>query len=314
MVADKELALAWRQLCRGPGIQRPHLRAHVAEPLAQASGITPIDGDKEARAKLLEQLADLAPALSNPNALLVRTALGVHPDYPFSTLQSRLGALNHKADRGSRTLMRRLDGALLLLAEHQLANATGKDPNQEDEWYLSYLSALLRFNGERLSLMETRRLTALRGGVRHIPIAWASARPSGTECHPGISVEITYGGQIDPDSVETSGALWKGTVRLPRELAAGETHEYLTSVEDLAIAQPYYLVTPTRRIDRFEARIKFSTDAVPQRIYRLDGVLARFAEAIPSDDYRLEVDSIGEVVATFTALRKGLSYGIRWAG
>lgn len=312
MSADKDLLHAWRKLCQGPGVSRPDLRARIPEPLAQASGITSADGDKQARAKLREQVDNLAPQLPNHTAELIRTALGIHPDYSYSTLGERLDCLERSAGRGRRTLLRRLDGALQLLAECQLEAAAGKDPNRDDDWYLSYLSSLIRFSGDRLSLMETRRLTATRDGVREIEIAWSSARPAGLEDTAGMGVEIMYGGEIDPGSVQSSGARWRGRMRLPRELAAGETYEYRTLVDDLAMAQPYYLVTPTRRIDRFEARIKFSVDSVPQRIYRLDGVFARFAEDMPTEDARLHPDSIGEVVAHFTALRRGCSYGFRW--
>lgn len=312
MGAVDDLAGAWRALCQGPGIQRPDLHNRIPNALADATGISRTDGDREARTKLQEQLTDLTPRLSESTAQLINVALAIPKDYRHTTLSGRLSRLESDVKLSSRTLLRRLDGAMQLLAEQQLEAAAGKDPNREDDWYLSSLTTVLRIDGDRLTLMETRELTALRDGVQEIEIAWSSARPMGMENAANMGVQIVFGGVIDQGSVQTSGVRWRGRMRLSRQLAAGETAEYCTLVEDMAAAQPYYLVTPTRRIDRFEARVKFPTDKVPSQIYRLDGVFARFAEEIPAEEYRVMPDSIGEVVAQFTALRRGRSYGVRW--
>ena len=252
------------------------------------------------------------PDLPKLDADLIRATLGLDAECQFPLLKDRLNWAGMRSERAERTMSRRLDDATTLLAQSQLSRAAERDPNQDDDWYLSSLNALLRFEGDTISLMETRRLVATRPGIRDVEVAWGSTRPPGAESVDAMRVEIMYGGEIQQETVQSTPSLWHGTLRLSRELGAGDVHEFRTHVRDLAQAEPYYIVTPTRRVDRFELRLKFDHDWRPKRICRLDGTLARFARDWPLEPELLVPDEIGEVTTSFMALRRGRSYGLLW--
>jgi hypothetical protein len=104
-----------RTLCRGRGVFASDLPARLGPLLEEHLGNT--RGDHGSRARLIALLAPPIEALPQDLALVARVALGLHEGTRHRFLRDRLDWLAGLMARDIRTVRRRLDESLDLLAE-----------------------------------------------------------------------------------------------------------------------------------------------------------------------------------------------------
>ncbi|MFC5744617.1 hypothetical protein [Actinomadura rugatobispora] len=104
-----------RMLCRGRGVYASDLTARLGPLLKEHLGNA--RGDHGSRARLIAMLTPQIEALPQDLALVARVALGLHEGTRQRFLRDRLDWLAGRMARDARTVRRRLDESLDLLAE-----------------------------------------------------------------------------------------------------------------------------------------------------------------------------------------------------
>ncbi len=304
-----------RRLRRGAGVHAPDLEERLGPVMLRVCGVEASDSSQDVRRKVTARLAVAARGLPPSSRLAAEAALATDPECQFRFLKDRMGWLAMRLDRDPRTATRRADDGLRLLGEQLLLT---RSENTHDEgsdfapegWFINTLGSVLILSDGAVTLMETRRMTAT-DDLTEVTVSWSVPRPPGERVAP-VEVDLLYGGQlVRNDDLSTAG-LWSGRIRLAKPLVAGDEHEYSVRISTDRWVRPYYIVTPLRRTDEFDVRVKFSA-GVPARVWRVEGVPSRFVDENTGHGDILTPDEVGEVAVSFPGLRRGLSYGVRWA-
>ncbi len=302
------------RLRAGAGLQAPSVRERVGTELRRACGVLPADADAVIRAKVSEVVIALIGRLTPEDARAVRAALNLDPEFRSRFIKGRMAALATAIDRDPRTAVRRVDDAFHLLAELLDATPVAQRPSSRfapGGWYFDALRSTLEVDGDRLRLTERRRITSTIEGLDRITVGWSTERTA--EYDSAFGVELLDGGDLVPDLERIKDGTWVGMVHLPAPLASGQSHDFCTRVTQTGRMEPYYIVTPFRRTERFEVRVIFAAGPTPTRAWRIVGEPARFADELNPDREVLEVDADGQLTSVFEQLDIGLSYGLRWS-
>lgn len=282
-------------------------------------GLGELDDPGTMRQLLTDRLLTLTEALPPDLAKAIRAALALDAAVTDRFLKDRVDRYARDIDRDPRTAKRRVEEGLRLLAE-LIARSQPADPSADpdnafapDGWEIIGLTATLLLDRDPPQLYERRRIVATRNGLDQIVVS-LSAPPAADEGRqrPIIRLDMLDGGTIVEEVVEPGGH-YRGTVRLPHALAAGEEHEYSFTFSTHArrFVRPYYALTPFRRCRWFRLTVRFGPEVEPGPIRRLNGVPPRILTEAAGEE--LAPDPHGAVEAYFTNLRAGLSYGICWA-
>src|SRR6185369_4879905 len=124
-----------------------------------------------------------------------------------------------KVDRDPRTVRRRVDEAIDLLAELATGSSV-QTPPPGDRWHTTSLSVALVLDQPSPVVLEQRRIIADQDGVRSLDLA--VSLPTGRS---GLAVTVLYGGRLLDRGMETSDR-WGYGLELPRPLARGESWEF----------------------------------------------------------------------------------------
>ncbi|MBL7490364.1 hypothetical protein I6A60_11405 [Frankia sp. AgB1.9] len=306
-----------REIRRGRGVLADDLHARIGPHLRRACGITAADEPGTVRRKLTLELTGLCGRLPADLRLAVLAALAMHESTDQKFLHERMAWAAGQFDRDPRTARRRMDEGFRALAV--LIGERGAVPEPDngfapDGWYVESLRSSLRLDLPVPKLLEVRRIVAAVDELDEVVAGLGALRGEPDDDLDEIQAEVVHGGEIT--EVRRPGRTYASfVIRLPQPLQLGQRHEY--SVEFTAYPrsrfQPYYLLSPVRRVDRFTLKVRFGTDSLPDTVWRLNGIPGRVAdEFIPNDD-RLAVDSVGEIATEFHSLRQGLRYGVQWA-
>lgn len=303
-----------KRLRRGWGLSAPALPDEL--PLLQAScrmepGLTAA----EQRSRLVDRLTVALAVLPSEHQLALRTAFALPHADQSRFFNERMLWLAAQIRRDRRTAIRRTDDAMALLSEILLQDLfpeeRGSSPWAPGGWYASRVRSVLMLHLEPVQLEESRRITSTVDQLDAITVSWSV--PSGPASR--MEVEMLFGGQLRQDAEKSTASYWTGEIRLPEPLARNRSHEYQVRVRTLPREEldPFYVLTPFRRVDEFVLRAKFPPEWPPRRIWRLDGVpFARLGEIPGEDTPALAVNPVGEVEAVFRNLQLGLSHGLRW--
>ncbi|MGW3959065.1 hypothetical protein ACWED2_04515 [Amycolatopsis sp. NPDC005003] len=256
----------------------------VGPALRSACAVAESDGMVTIRAKVTDRLSELSAHLPEDLRLAALAAFAITPEARQPLYQERMRWAAARVDRDPRTVRRRVDEAIELLAE--LAAPTSPVA-PAGNWHI--LSLTLALVLEESCVFEQHRVVADQDGLRSFEPALPFAEGS-----------LLYGGTLSPE----------GKVELPVPLRRGESWEF-AAVSKLEPATRMVYV-PRHRCEVFDLRLRFGRET-PTEVVALDGA---FERDIADPRYRgrtLRVDEAGEVHLQFRHLTPGLVYGARWA-
>lgn len=289
-----------KRLRRGRGIFASRIDRQVGQALRELAAVGPEDGPAEIRIKVAQRVSNLADGLPVDLRAAALTAFAIAPDARHPLYQDRVNLAANRIRRDPRTARRRIDEAIVQLAQRATARSGFTGPVAMSSINRSRVSELrlsLALDRARPEVVEQCRFTADRDGIGEIaPFTCRLPAFAGLRA-PELSTEILYGGILEPQGPDQ-------VVRLPKRLGVGETHEY---VLHSVLARPDLLPNEIRfgaddHCNQLELRVRFDRTRLPARV-----------ESIEDNDYPLQPDRAGEVLATYTGLTPGRDYGIRWA-
>jgi anti-sigma factor RsiW len=76
--------------------------------------------------------------------------------------------------------------------------------------------------------------------------------------------------------------------------------------------RPYYALTPERRCDQFELRVRFDRRRPPAWVRRIEGEPVRVFEVLRPGGVTVPVDAAGEAHQSFQSLALHVGYGMQW--
>ncbi|EOD66812.1 hypothetical protein [Amycolatopsis vancoresmycina] len=275
-----ELVRELKSLRKGRGLQASRLPDRVGPVLRTACAVSEADGMVVIRAKVTARLSELSTHLPEDLRVAVLAAFAITAEARQPLYQDRVRWAASRVDRDPRTVRRRVDEAIELLAELAVGSPVAASPGS---WHTASLTLALAES----SLFEQHRVVADQDGLRSFSLATG-----------GADGMVLYGGTLS-----------EGTVELPRPLSRGETWEFAAVFK----AQPgsNLVYVPRDRCEVFDLRVRFGKEGPPE-VLTLDAAFERDI-ADPGYRGRLErVDSVGEVHLQFRHLTPGLVYGARW--
>jgi hypothetical protein len=306
-----DLGAELRNLRKGRGVDDPNIDARVGPALAALCGIAPTDTPADTRRKLTRAIDRLAAQLPQDLRMGVRAALAVHPEARLPFYEERIRWLARQWQRDERTVRRRIDTGFVHLVE--VAGRRDVEPSSKG-WWVEGIQSLLLLDGPEPEVIEVRRVVASRDRLSTLEVV--VGQPAGAA--PPI-VSALYGVEL-LRNIGTSGA-GSLTVRLPVSLNTNEAHEFglryrLAPTKE---GNPCFVCRPEVECERFDLRIRFDRNHLPQRVERVDGggegagwdaSWQRLADT-PAAEV-LSLDGVGEVHVYFRRLTPGLAYGMRW--
>ncbi|SFW63448.1 hypothetical protein [Amycolatopsis australiensis] len=277
-----ELVRELKTLRKGRGLAG-RIEDRVGPVLRSACAISENDGWVAIRAKVTGRLSELSSQLPEDLRLAALAAFAITPEARQPLYQERVRWAASRVDRDPRTVRRRVDEAIDLLAELASGEPAGSSP---DRWHTTALTVAVVLEERRV--FEQHRVKAEEDGLRSFDLAVPAAEGS-----------VLYGGTLRESSVE-----------LPGPLSRGESWEF-AAVFTVEPAENVVYV-PRHRCEVFDLRLKFGTRNPPE-VLALDGA---FKRDITDPRYRgrpLQPNAAGEVHVRFRHLTPGLAYGARWA-
>ncbi|MEV7095933.1 hypothetical protein AB0M80_24100 [Amycolatopsis sp. NPDC051045] len=236
------------------------------------------------RAKVAGRLTELAAHLSEDLRLAVLAAFAISPEARRPLYQERVRWAADRLDRDPRTVRRRVDEAIDLLAELATGTPVSAPPGS---WHTAALTVALV--PDESCVFEQHRVVADQDGLRSFDLAVSAGE--------GL---VLYGGRL------TEGF----AVEPPRPLSRGESWEFAAVFTVESVSQMVWV--PRHRCEAFDLRVRFGKEG-PAEVLALDGA---FERDVADPGYRgrsQPVDAAGEVHLQFRHLTPGLVYGARWA-
>jgi hypothetical protein len=310
------LSTELKTLRKGLGVQAKNLPAVVGEELRAVCGVREDDRPGTVRTKVVDTLRVLIEKLPEAQRETARIVLG------FGTganerYTARLELLGTGADRNIRTMQRRADDVLYLIAEaaYEAPAAFGSSPPlDQGPWHTSALEVRLTFTGGTAEVFESRRIVSHVAGLAEIEHGISLARPAspaGTPDLSGLGIDVVAGGEVHSVRMVSSTRV-AFRLRPPRPLDVGEQHEFFFRIRLEELPAPYYCCTPEFPCERFDLSVRFDRREPPHRIWRIDGDLSKDAgDPVPARK-PLFLDNAGEVHTVFHDLRPARSYGMGW--
>ncbi|MGW5740753.1 hypothetical protein [Amycolatopsis sp. NPDC003861] len=278
-----ELVAELKTVRKGRGLQASRLHDRVGPCLRAACGVVEADGMVAIRAKVSGRLSELAEQLPEDLRLAALAAFAITPEARQPLYQERVKWAAERVDRDPRTVRRRVDEAIELLAEL----ATPLSPPAPGRWHTASLTLALVI--EEPCVFEQHRVVADQDGLRSFDLAV-----------PSTEGMVLYGGTLSS----------AGTVDLPAPLPRGGSWEFAAV---FPVEPPSRMVfVPRHRCEVFDLRLRFGKKAPPE-VLALDGAFERDVQDPGYRGRKLQVDAAGEVHLQFRHLTPGLVYGARWA-
>lgn len=324
-VSVAELVAELKTLRKGRGIQAPHIVDRIGPAIRAICSITENDDAASVRQKVAARLRDLSARLSPDLQIGVTAAFGLDETLHTPFYKDRLRWAEGELERNTRTVRRRIDDAIVQLAElavHRLgSNGQANRPQPNSRWYNAEIRQALVLDQNSAHALEQRRIVADEDGLVELDLALTvpdpdangprTARDAAIDAAIDIAIDVVYGGRLLARRMESSERIGY-RLMLPRPLGLGDEHEFALRALPGRELAPHFVCLPRRRCDRCEVRVRFGLDRRPVRLERLTGVFQRDIVDPNSDAEPVGLDSCGEVRELFTNLTPGLAYGVRW--
>lgn len=317
-VSAADLVAELKHLRKGRGIQAPHILDRIGPALRVICAITENDDAAAARQKLAARLRDLSARLSPDLQVAVTAAFGLDETLHTPFYKDRLRWAEAELERNTRTVRRRIDDAIVQLAElavHRLApEDRPSQPPPGSRWYNAEIRQALVLDHASPHALEQRRIVSDEDGLAELDLALTVPAPGavipGTPAE--VSIDVIYGGRLLARRMESSDRIGYRLL-LPRPLDLGEEHEFALWELPGGEFAPHFVCLPRHRCDLCEVRVRFAEDRPPARLERLSGVFQRDIVDPNCVTEPLPLDPCGEVREVFTNLTPGLAYGVRWS-
>ncbi|SEF36859.1 hypothetical protein SAMN05421837_111280 [Amycolatopsis pretoriensis] len=293
-----ELVQELKTLRKGRGLAG-RVDDRVGPYLRSACAVSSDDGQVAIREKVTELISELAAHLPDDLRLAALAAFAICAEARQPLYQDRVRWAASRVDRDPRTVRRRVDEAIVLLAELAWSSSSPV-VSPSDRWHTTSLSIACVVD-EPL-VLERRRIVADQEGLEFLDLA--VSLPAGQP-----AVTVLYGGSLVDRGMETSSR-WGYGLELPRPLSRGESWECAVLFRPPSIS-PYMVSVPRQRCDAFDLRVRFG--GAPPAVWALEGAFQRDVSDPGYEGRPEQVDSTGEVHLRFRGLTPGLAYGVRWA-
>ncbi|MEV6830412.1 hypothetical protein [Amycolatopsis sp. NPDC051102] len=278
-----ELVRELKSLRKGRGLQASRLPDRVGPALRAACAVSDSDGMVAVREKVSGRLSELSTHLPEDLRLAVLAAFAISAEARQPLYQERVRWAAKQVDRDPRTVRRRVDEAIELLAELALGSA----PSSPGAGHTAALTVALAV--AESCVFEQHRVVADQDGLRSFSLA--TGGPDGM---------VLYGGTLTERSA----------VELPRALSRGESWEF--AAVSKADPASHLVYVPRDRCEVFDLRVRFGRQG-PSGVVSLDGAFERDIADPGYPGRTVAVDAAGEVHLQFRHLTPGLAYGARWA-
>lgn len=303
-----ELVQELKSLRKGRGLLG-RVEERVGPVLRAACAVTEDDGLVAIRAKVAGRLTDLAAHLPEDLRVAALAAFAISPEARQPLYQERVKWAATRLDRDPRTVRRRVDEAIDLLAEQASSAAPSPVVSPSAVWHTTALSVALVLDQPSPLVLERRRVVADQDGVSALDMA--VSLPNGRR---DVSATVLYGGRLLDRGMETSDR-WGFGIELPRPLARGESWEVavLFTLTSAAALRPCMVCVPRHPCESFDLHVRFGAGA-PSEVATLDGAFQRDVTDPAYQGGHQEIDASGELHLRFRHLTPGLAYGARWVG
>jgi hypothetical protein len=308
-VAADSLWVELKTLRKGFGLNDSRPADDFGPAVRRVCRVTDADDAWTIRDKVRKTLERLSHGLAEPHRTVSLAVLGLSTQ-PDARYNERLKGLASKFDRNPRTMQRRSDAALRLLAERLFAEDRAEvlAPSRVP-WHTRALRTTLLLDEPGVEAIEARRISSHVDGLREIRHSVTVASPDRLGL-PGLRIRAISGGDVTATRLVAANRA-ELDFRLSRPLAAHDEHEIEFRVLVPAMS-PFYVCTPIYPCDLFDLRIRFDRSRPPTRIWVVDGALAHEADDPTVDRTTIEVDTSGEVRHVFHNLVPYRSYGLLW--
>ncbi|NGY65346.1 hypothetical protein G7043_41280 [Lentzea sp. NEAU-D13] len=309
-----ELIADLKALRKGLGVQETSVPRSIGTALRQACGVPDGAPPGAVRHLVVTALGELIGMLPEGKQLTARTVFGFdNPDNLSYT--ARLSWLGKVVDRDTRTMQRRADEAIYLVAElaHARDAPAAAVSAHDSPWHTKELKVRMLLRGPQVEVFETRRVVSHvpgLAGIEHAVSVISTAPTSGPVDLHTLGIDEIEGGEVlDPRAVSSRRVAF--TLRPPVPLDPGDEHSFFFRVRVPTIA-PLYCCTPEFACERFVLSVGFLHENLPARIWRIDGELSMQAGDPAPAREALFADGTGQVRVVFENLQPARSYGIGW--
>ncbi|MEV6832096.1 hypothetical protein [Amycolatopsis sp. NPDC051102] len=310
------LSTELKLLRKGLGVQAKNLPGAVGETLREVCGVAADDPPGTVRGKVVTTLLALIEKLPRPQQEAARIVLGfgIGANERYT---ARLALLGTGADRNIRTMQRRADDIVYLIAEVAYGTPTTFNPtlsSNDGPWHTSALAVRLTLTDVAADIFETRRIVSHVSGLAEIEHSISLARPANAAAASelsGLGIDVVAGGEVHSVRMVSSTRV-AFRLRPPHPLDAGDQHEFFFRIRLDELPAPFYCCTPEFPCESFDLNVRFDRNDPPQRIWRIDGDLSKdAADPVPARK-PLFLDNAGEVRTGFRRLQPARSYGVGW--
>lgn len=308
MGGNTELVQELKTLRKGRGVFAVHLTDRIGPALRAACDVGDGDGLTVTRRKVLARLAELAEQLPEDLRLATLAAFAVTAEARMPLYQDRVQWAAVRVDRDSRTVRRRVDEAINLLADLADGSPRASGNGPPAGWHTTESRVSVALDQPRPEVFEQRMIVADQDDLRELELAISlpAARRD-------LDIDLFYGGSLHDRGREASDR-FGFTLALPRPLARGESHEFamrirLPGPEAMA---PHVVCVPRRPCELFDLRVRFDRTRPPARVWLLDGVFQRDVTDPVHSCPPQPPDDAGEIHLRFHQLTPGLAFGARW--
>lgn len=309
----EDLVSELKILRKGRGLAG-HIEGRVGPVLRSTSGVSENDGLEAIRAKVSDRLSELASQLPDDLRLAALAAFAIAAEARQPLYQDRVRWAASRVDRDPRTVRRRVDEAIALLAE--LSVGSENDPNPAapvDGWHTSSLRLWMSLTLSKAECFEVRRIIADTDGISRIRLAisgYQGAYQANENMLDLSTLNIFEGGTLRDHWIESSDRIGM-TLELPRPLSRGESHEIALRFESQN-EQSYCICTPKTPCDFFNISVRFNHHA-PDNPKVLEGAFQRDVTDPRFSGRSAQLNEAGEMISRFRNLTPGLAYGFRWS-
>jgi hypothetical protein len=281
--------------------------------LSGMGGIEPGGNAEDVRERLIGFLEELATGLPDDLRTAFAAALALREEMRFRFLDERMQWLADRLQRDVRTARRRADEAIKRV--EAAASLRANAPAAYEDWHLARLRALLLLDRAAPVVIEKRTLVAARDELAEISIATGIPAPSDLHRQEqSAELKVLYGGSLIRTTWPTATYL-RYTIRLPRPLRRGQTHEFGISITTPR-GQPFnprYALQPLRRCDEFDLRMRFGAGAQARSVWRIAGLPRGMVDDFADPQAMVHPDATGDIHLRYQHLKMGWVYGARWS-
>ncbi len=315
LIESAALAKELAQLCKGRAMLHPALRERLGPQVRAAFDIADGDQPPAVRRKVTACVKRL---LHDEEQTAALAALGLLPRADQRLLKDREAVLARLRNFEVRTARRRMRRAIrelvdALVEEHHGRSAPDVRCDDDGIVVRSFRARMLLDEAQpRLHERRTVEVTADRLDEIRVRLTVPQAEPDADDSD--VRVCGAFGGEVG-EPRRTSPVDFEWILHLPRTLRLGEEHEYGLdfTIPPGRRMRPHYVFQPLVPCERFELEVRFDPARLPDHVWLIDGLMLRALDHRLAQTPRLVPDGRGAVQQTFTNLRQGMVYGVRWS-